>query len=350
MDVQTRLSLIEKKPICEIITKQELLELLEQEAHPKHYIGFEISGKVHIGSGLITAFVLKDFIKAGIKPIIFFADYHAFINGKLGGDLEKIQRVAKGYFKQAFISLGLEEENVQYVLASELYDKDYWKLVLEISKKTTINRMLRCTTIMGRTAREASSSAFVLYPAMQAADIFYLGVDIAHAGTDQRKVHMLARELSQRRLVAVHHKLLMGLEGPKKMGIEQNEKEDIEVSSKMSKSKPSSCIFIHDSEEEIKRKVASAFCPLKQAENNPILQMCQYLIFREEKSSLVVPRAAKFGGDVTFWSYEELEEAYKQGQLHPADLKNALAEWLCAILEKPRKYFQAHPELVAEVE
>jgi tyrosyl-tRNA synthetase len=353
MDIEGKLALVKKSPVCEIVTEGELSSLFEANSRPKHYIGFEISGKVHLGSGLLTSLILKDFISAGIKPTIFLADYHAWINGKMGGDLEKIQAVAKGYFKSAFISLGLDEGKVRYVLASELYGKDYWKEVLAISKDTTMSRMLRCTTIMGRTQKEALDCASVLYPAMQAADISLLDVDIAHAGMDQRKVHMLAREAAEKqgkkKAVAVHHKLLMGLQGPQKMGFEENAADDLAISSKMSKSKPDSCIFIHDSEEELKRKLRGAYCPEKKTEGNPVLEMCENFIFRGEKSALKVSRQAKFGGDAEFASYSELSAAYAEGKLHPMDLKAAVASSLAAMLEPSRKYFERHPELLAQV-
>jgi len=297
--------------------------------------------------------MLKDFMKAGIRPTILLADYHAWINGKLGGDLEKIQKVAKGYFKSAFVSLGLDEGRVEYVLASELYEKlgkDYWKNVLAISKDTSLARMLRCTTIMGRTEKESLDCASVVYPAMQSADIFALGADIAHAGIDQRKVHMLAREIAEKlhkgKPVALHHRLLMGLLGPQKMGFEENAQDDLEISSKMSKSKPDSCIFIHDSEAEIARKMKGAYCPEKTAENNPVLEMCEHFILRDEKDALFVERPAKFGGDVAFASYEELKSAYVSGKLHPMDLKSAAADSLSKMLEPSREYFEKKPELL----
>ena len=353
MDVDGKIALVMRKPIAEVVTQDELRTLFETNQHPKHYIGFEISGKVHLGSGLVTALKLRDFIEAGIKPTIFLADYHAWINGKLGGNLEEIQKVATGYFKSAFISLGLTEDKVKYVLASELYGKDYWKEVLRISKDTTMARMLRCTTIMGRTQKEAIDCASVVYPAMQSADIFELGVDIMHAGMDQRKVHMLARELAdkqhKKKPVAAHHRLLMGLTGPSKMGFEENASDDVEISSKMSKSKPETCIFIHDSEKEIAGKLAKAYCPEKVAENNPVLEMCEQIIMRDGKTGLLVERPAKFGGDVEFGTYEELAMSYKSGKLHPMDLKNAVASSIAAMLEPPRKYFEKHPELLAQV-
>ncbi len=353
MDADTKLELVKKKPVCEIVTEAELRSLFETNPHPRHYIGFEISGKVHLGSGLLTSLILQDLMKAGVKPAIFLADYHAWINGKLGGDLEKIQEVAKGYFKSAFVSLGLPEGKVKYALASEMYDKDYWKEVLRISKDTTMQRMLRCTTIMGRTQKDALDCASVLYPAMQAADIFMLGVDICHAGIDQRKVHMLSREIAdkhgRKKPVALHHRLLMGLQGPQKMGLEENAADDVEISSKMSKSKPDSCIFIHDSEEEIRRKIRGAYCPEKTEENNPVLEMCEHFLLRDEKSVLKVERPAKFGGDVEFSSYEELRSSYVSGKLHPMDLKNATAAALAAMLEPSRRYFEKKPELLAQV-
>ena len=353
MDIEAKISFVKKKPICEVITDDELRTLFETNSHPKHYIGFEISGFAHLGSGLLTSLILKDFIAAGIKPTIFLADYHAWINGKLGGDLPKIQSVAKGYFKSAFVSLGLTEDKVNYVLASEMYDKDYWKDVLRISKDTSISRMLRCTTIMGRTQKDALDCASVLYPAMQAADIFALDVDIAHAGIDQRKVHMLAREVvpaGKKKAIAVHHKLLMGLLGPSKMGFEENAADDVAVSSKMSKSKPDSCIFIHDSEKDIERKVRGAYCPEKVAEGNPVLEMCEHFILRDEGSRLQVSRPAKFGGDVEYSSYAELQSAYMAGKLHPMDLKAATAKGLAKMLGPSRKYFEARPELLAAMQ
>lgn len=352
MDIERKIDLVMRPPVSEVLTRDELRGIFENYQHPKHYIGFEISGKVHLGSGLVTALKLRDFMEAGIKPTVFLADYHAWINGKLGGDLEKIQKVATGYFKSAFVSLGLEEDKVNYVLASKIYDGDYWKDVLNICKSTTIARMLRCTTIMGRTEKDALDSASIIYPAMQAADIFKLDVQIMHAGMDQRKVHVLAREIAdkfkRKKAVALHHRLLMGLSGPSKMGFEQNEKEDIEISSKMSKSKPETCIYVHDTESEIKAKIAKAYCPEKTIENNPIIEMCEMLIMRNAKP-LKISRPAKFGGDVEFANAAELKQAYAGGKLHPMDLKNAACTEMAALLKPSRDYFEKHKELLTQI-
>lgn len=349
MDIENKIDLVKRKPTQEVVPESELRKIFENYSQPKHYIGFEVSGMVHIGSGLSTLFKLTDFISAGIKPTIFLADYHSFINEKLGGDLEKIRSVAKGYFKGAFISLGLDESKVDFVLASDLYDNKYWKEVLRISKDTTINRMLRCISIMGRKESENTSSASILYPAMQVADIFLLDVQIAHAGMDQRKVHMLAREFShsyKKDFVAIHGHLLPGLQGIQRMNPDQTT-EDSVIEAKMSKSVPGNAIFVHDSEDEIKNKIKKAYCPEKIVDGNPMIEYAEYLIFRNDP--LKIERPAKFGGDIVFESAEELKKNYAEGKLHPMDLKSSISSFLCKTLKPSRDYFAKNPHLLQQI-
>jgi len=347
MDIETKIELVKRKPTEEVITGEGLREMFENYAHPKHYIGFEISGKVHLGTGLCTALKLKDFIEAGIKPTIFLADYHSWINGKLGGDLDKIRKIGTGYFKHAFVSLGLPEDKVDYILASDMYDETYWPEVLRVTKDTTIKRMLRCITIMGRKESEGTKSSAILYPAMQAADIMKLDVQIAHAGMDQRKVHMLAWEVARKqdkKFVSVHGHLLPGLQGMQRM----NPTDDEKIDAKMSKSVPGSAIFIHDSEEDIKKKLNKAFCPEKQVEGNPVIEYADYLVLRD--GPLKIERPEKFGGDLELATLEDLTKEYSEGKLHPADLKSAVASALIEKLKPCREYFHRHKQYLDEIE
>ncbi len=362
MDIQTKIDLVKRSPTEELVTEADLKKIFETYQTPRHYIGFEISGMIHIGSGLCTSMKINDFIKAGVKPTIFLADYHSYINEKLGGDLEKIQKVALGYFKHAFVSLGLDDSKVDYVLASNLYDNDYWKMVLKISKDTTLKRMMRCLTIMGRKESENTSCAGVVYPAMQAADIFQLDVQIAHAGMDQRKIHMLARELShtyKRDFVAVHGHLLPGLQGPGRMnspGVSTGDQKpsDVDVAveeemdAKMSKSKPDSAIFIHDSEDQIKNKIKKAYCPEKIVDGNPIIEYAQYLIMREKP--LKITRPSKFGGDLEISTSDELKQVYQEGKLHPMDLKASVTSELSILLKPSREYFEKNKHYLEQIQ
>ena len=161
--------------------------------------------------------------------------------------------------------------------------------------------------------------------------------------TFQRRANIIAREVGPKlgwwKPVVVSHHMLMGLSGAKQPdGFETNEKIDIEISSKMSKSKPQTCIFVHDTKEEIANKLKNAYCPEKIIEGNPVLEYCKYILFKKFKT-IKIERPAKFGGDLEFSSYEELENAYRNG-LHPLDLKNATANYLDKIIAPIRKHFQ----------
>ena len=359
MDIETKIELVKRKPTEEVVSEQALREMFENYKNPKHYIGFEISGLVHLGTGLCTGIKIKDFLKAGIKPTVWLADYHTWLNGKLGGDIGQIRKVAEGYFKHCFVSLGLDEEKVSYKLASKEYNQDYWADVIRISNATTLKRMMRCVTIMGRKESENLYSSAVVYPAMQAADIFLLDVQIAHSGMDQRKVHMLAHELApkfNRKFVSVHGHLLPGLQGPARMnapnvqtGVQESHEAQIEAATdaKMSKSKPGSAIFIHDSEDEIKKKISKAFCPEKISEGNPIFEMAEYLILRDKP--LKIERPAKFGGDLEIEDGEELGKIYMEGKLHPVDLKNAVSRELISMLKPSRDYFAKNKEYLEQI-
>lgn len=326
----------------EIITEGELEALLESKAHPTAYDGFEPSGVAHIGSGILRAINLEDLDKAGIKFTMLIADWHAWINNKLGGDLEKIQEAGK-YLLEVWKASGVKDMDVQW--ASDIVDDSgYWNKVVTVAKNTTLNRAERAISIMGRKAGEMKETAQLFYPMMQVADIFELDVDMTQLGVDQRRAGVLAREVAEKlkwkKPVVVSHHMLMGLEGVKQPeGFDENAKLDAEVSSKMSKSKPETAIFVHDSETDIKRKISNAFCPVRVIENNPVLEYNRYIVFRKMKG-VKIERDRKFGGDVEYGSYADMEADFFQGKLHPMDLKGSTAKSLNEIIEPVRSHFE----------
>ncbi|MBI5061554.1 MAG: tyrosine--tRNA ligase [Candidatus Aenigmarchaeota archaeon] len=346
MDLEERLETIAAVGE-EIITREDLRELLERKEHPIAYDGFEPSGLVALHTGIFRPLLIKELLRAGVEFKLLVADWFAWINNKMGGDLGAISKVGE-YFVEAWAAAGVDMNNVKIVKTSDIVgNKDYWKKVVLISKNTTLTRMNRCLAIMDRTEGELKDAAQYLYPAMQCADIFHLGADICQLGLGQRKINMLARELGPKlgywKPVVVSHHMLMGLGGPKFEGkFDENKEINIEISSKMSKSKPSEAIFVHDSTEEIKKKLAKAFCPEKQVEYNPVLDYCKHIIFRAEKT-IEIERPEKFGGDISFESYAELEEAYRKGRVHPMDLKNATAKYLDKLIAPVRTHFEKNP-------
>ncbi|MDI6826494.1 MAG: tyrosine--tRNA ligase [Candidatus Aenigmarchaeota archaeon] len=343
MDVETRLELI-KRVGEEIVTEQELRELLETKNHPIAYDGFEPSGTAHIAFAIYRAINLEDLIKAGIYFKLWVADWFGWINNKMGGDLEKIKKVGE-YFIEVWKATGVPTNKVEFLWASDaISDPEYWKKVILIAKNTTLNRAIRCLSIMGRKETELKETVLLFYPMMQCADIFHLKADICQLGVDQRRVNMLAREVGPKlgwwKPVVVSHHMLMGLQGMKQPeGFDENKQIDVEISSKMSKSKPETCIFVHDTKEDIKRKIGNAFCPEKVVDNNPILEYTKYIIFRKMKK-LEIERPAKYGGNIEVYSYGELEKMYREGKIHPLDLKNAVSEALDKLVKPIRKHFE----------
>lgn len=361
MDARIRFELI-KRNTEEIMTEEDLNTFLEQGVNLKHYIGFEVSGKIHLGTGLMCMSKVKDFMDAGIDVSIFLADWHSWINDKLGGDQEIIKKIAGGYFQEGLKAsikcLGGDPEKIKFILGSDLYhnNDDYWATVIDISKNTTLSRMSRSITILGRKQGGGVDFAKLIYPPMQVADIFVQGINMPHAGLDQRKAQVIAREVALKlkikplldemgnkiKPVAVHHHLILGLGKPPIWPIpeDQLDLQEIWSSLKMSKSKPETAVFIHDNPEEIRKKIKNAFCPEGEIKFNPVLDWTKYLIFRNKNSCLCVERPKKFGGDITYDTYANLEKDFAEKKLHPMDLKAAVAEEISRILEPARKHFE----------
>ena len=340
LDITEKVDLIERPPTEEVVTHDELIELLKSNSSPNHYIGLEISGFLHLGSLISTGFKINDFVKAGVNCTIFLADWHTLINDKLGGDWEIISKVSK-YYQDAF---KLVCPDAQIILGSKLYEEkaEYWSELVKFTKHMSIARTMRTLTIMGRSEDDKKIDlAKLLYPAMQAVDIHSLDVDIAHAGMDQRKIHMLVREIFPKMKwkvpVAVHHKLLPGLLKPA-------DTSDSQILGKMSKSDPNSGIFIHNTDDEIKKKISKAWCEEANIQNNPLLEIARTIIFHDF-DEMKVERPEKFGGNVSYSEYEQLEADFAQKKLHPGDLKQTVGNYLVKVISPIREKLNLSEEV-----
>lgn len=339
MDISRKLDLI-KQVGEEIVTEEELKHLLETKKHPVAYDGFEPSGQVHVAQGILRSINVNKMTKAGIKFVMLAADWHGWANNKLGGNLENIQTAGE-YLIEVWKVCGMDLNNVKFIRSSDLMSKDtYWKTVMQIARNSTVKRIIRCSQIMGRKEGETLQASQIIYPCMQAADIFEIGADISQLGLDQRKVYMLAREIGPKlgfwKPIVISHHMLMGLEKPV-----SQEKDSVEraIDLKMSKSKPDTAIFMTDSEKDIERKINKAYCPEKTIEENPILEYCKYIIFEKFKA-MKIKRPEKFGGDLNIENYEKLEKIYRNNKLHPMDLKKAVSFYLNKLIEPVREHFK----------
>jgi tyrosyl-tRNA synthetase len=302
----------------EIVTKEELEALVNSDKQPSAYVGYEPSGKIHMGH-VLTVNKLLDLQRTGFKITVLLADVHAYLNEK--GTMEEVQKIAD-YNKRCFIALGLDEKNTKFVLGSSYQlDPKYMLDVLKLARSTTLNRARRSMDEVSRNSEDPKVSQMI-YPLMQALDIAHLGVDVAVGGIDQRKIHMLAREglaeLGYKAPVCIHTPILLGLDGKK-----------------MSSSK-GNYISVDDTPEEMKKKMKGAFCVEGEVKDNPVLALFKYHI-TPRYPEIVIKRPDKYGGDLHYLSYEALEADFAAKALHPMDLKTAAAEYMNEILEPVRK-------------
>ena len=346
MDLERRVELIGRNTE-ELLTAEELRALLARTERPRAYFGIEPSGLLTVGH-LVCARKMRDLLEAGCELTVFLADWHAWINDKLGGSLERIA-VAGRYMREAFEALGVGPEGVRWRWARELAGApEYWARVLRIAKATSLARTKRAMTVLGRGEEEAAlDTAKLFYPAMQAADIFELPVEIAYAGLDQRRAHVLAREAAHQHgwpvPLAVHTPLIPSLRGGGRMDAAAGAMER-----KMSKSDPTGAIPVPAEPAVIAERLAGAFCPPKVVEGNPVVELVRHVLF-PWRGSLAIDRAAEHGGPLAYATEPEFRAAWIAGAIHPADLKRAVAAALPPLVAPVAEHFARAPTALAEL-
>lgn len=316
----------------EVVEEGELDELVKKGGGSV-YCGYETSGPVHIGT-MVTVQKLVEFQRAGLDVTVLFADLHTLLNMK--GTMEWINQMVE-YWKHCFIALGLDPKKTRFIKGSDFQLKpQYFHDLLALGTDVTVKRATRSMQDVARDIEHAHVSQ-MMYPLMQAVDVKHLGADITYGGIEQRKIHMLAREelerIGYKKPICIHTPLIVSLGGPE---------------TKMSSSKPESIIAVHEEPESVEEKVKKAFCPAGETENNPVLDIFRFFVFAKNEK-VVIERPDKFGGDLEFKEYEELERAFKEG-LHPMDLKNACSRYLSDYLKPVREYFKKKPQLLKVLE
>ena len=313
--------MIERNTV-EVVTEKEAEEMARNPEGRRAYVGYEPSGSLHLGH-MLTANKLIDLQNAGFEVVILLADVHAFLNNK--GSFSEIKETAESMKKQ-FLSFGLDDEKTEFVLGSEFQlDDEYILDVYSLAVETTLNRANRSMSEVARDEENPNVSQMI-YPMMQAIDIAHLDVDLAVGGIDQRKIHMLARDnlpdMGFDSPTAVHMPIITGLSG---------------TGEKMSSSE-GNLIAMDDSREEIEEKIQGAYCP-PETEDNPIAEIYRYHIFPRFEE-VVIERPDKYGGNLTYESYEELAHDLEDGELHPADAKSGLVDYLDELIQTGRSEAQ----------
>ena len=308
------------------------------------YVGFEPSGKAHIGWKVLSL-QLRRMLDAGANVMIFLADWHAWVNDKFNGNMEAIQRTAE-YMEDTFRALlqhppeGEGAGELQFKWASELMESgEYWARVLRCSKGATLAMVRKTFTIMGRD--EASSDhdlSKFYYPAMQASDIFEMDIDVALGGMDQRKAHMFMRDVASKygwpKATCLHTPIISSL----KASGSRMESFD----HKMSKSDPGGALLLHDTHEQIRKKMRKAYIS-PDDEQSPVYELAEHIVLAEFGEICVTPDP-RFGEPSVWTSLDDFRAAVMDGSLHPLDAKFGVADGLAKGLASVHAHFLQHPE------
>ena len=324
MDAHERIT----RNTAEVVTEAEIETLADDPDGRRAYVGYEPSGVLHIGH-MLTANKLIDLQEVGFEVTVLLADVHAYLNDK--GSFAEIRGTAER-MRDQFIAYGLDESNTQFVLGSDFQlDEDYTLDLHALELETTLARAERAMAEIKSGDSVKVSQA--VYPLMQALDIPYLGVDLAVGGMEQRKVHMLARDV----LPSIDREPPTSLHTPLIADLDTGE-------GKMSSS-AGVTISMEDTRAAIEEKVNGAYCPPTAdpdptadgvARENPVLQIFEYHVFPRFET-VVVERPEEYGGDLAYDAYDPLEADLESGALHPADAKEALAEYLDRLVEPGRE-------------
>lgn len=326
MDFKKRYELVTRN-LQEVIGEEELKKLLKSKRDVTVYWGTMPTGSISIAY-FFPMLKIADFLNAGLKVKILIADLHAALDGVSWEDLNKRYNYYKKAIETILKTVGVDLKKLEFVRGSEVQlNKNYFHDLLKLSTITNISGAKKASSEGVKSAvGDNAKLAGYIYPLMQALDEEYLKVDIQFAGVDQRKIMVYARE----NLPKIGYKERIELMNPMIRGL---------VGEKMSSSIEGTKIDLISDVETVKKKINNAECVAGNPDNG-LMALLKYLIFvlkHDRAEEFVVKRPEKFGGDLFYTSYEEVEKDFKEKKLHPLDLKNALADELNTLLKNFRE-------------
>ena len=336
MDAEEKFKII-KRDCEEIITDSELKKLLREKKNPAVYLGTAVTGRPHIAY-FLWVLKLADFLKAGFKVKLLLADIHGALDNTPWDLLEKRYEYYSNVVPAMFKAVGADIKNFEIVKGSDFQmKKDYMFDVLKMSTLASVHDCMKAASDVVKQSDNPKLSGLV-YPILQALDEEYLGVDIQYGGLDQRKILMFAREY----LPKVGYKSRIEIMTPIIPGL---------IGEKMSASIEDSKIDLLDAAEDIKRKLKKAYCPEGVVEGNGILSFIDHILMVIKSGAgeeFLIERPEKWGGNLSYKTYKELEKDFVEKKVHPLDVKVALAKEIDKLLEPIREVMKGKDKLVKE--
>ena len=340
MNIEEKISFV-KRNLQEIIGEKELEEKLAKNKKFSIYWGTMPTGSISVAY-FFPMLKIADFLKVGCKVKILIADLHAALDSVPWDLLEKRSAYYEEAIKLILKTINVNINKLEFIRGGKIQlDKNYLNDLLKLSTITSIKDSTKAASEAVKSAQgENIKLSGLIYPLMQALDEEYLKVDAQFAGLDQRKIMVYAHE----NLPKIGYKSRIELMNPMIRGL---------VGEKMSSSIESTKIDLLDSKEKVIKKINSAEF-IEGNTNNGVMALLKYLIFAlktDKKEKLTIERDKKFGGNISYQIYEELEKDFVNKKIHPLDIKNALAKEINSLIEpirKNKKLQKMHKEAYGE--
>ena len=281
------------------------------------------------------------------EMFLFAADAQA-----LTDNFDNPKKIRDNVFEVALDNLacGIDPKKVNYFIQSEV--PELTELTFYYMNLVTVARLHRNPTVKEeiklRGFEESIPAGFFTYPVSQTADITAFKANIVPVGDDQLPMLEQAREIV-RKFNSVYGDTLVEAEALLPESENERRLVGIDGNAKMSKSL-GNCIYLKDSEEEVKKKVFSMYTDPNHiriedpgnVEKNVVFTYLDVFV-KEDSFEKYLPE---------YKNLDELKEHYRHGGLGDMKIKrflnDVLQEELKPIREK-REELEKNPEYVYKV-
>ena len=213
--------------------------------------GFQPSGRLHIGNylGMFKQAVAMQKEK-GLKRYYFIADYHS-----LTQKYEPKQK-SREIMEMAIDALALGIDPKKSTLFIQSHVPHHTNLAWIFNTLTPVGELERMVSYKEKVSQgQIANAGLLTYPILMAADILIYDADFVPVGEDQIQhlelTRAIARKFNQRFGKTFKEPQALLTKTPRVMSLN-------DPSNKMSKSIPSGCLFIFDSEAETTKKIMAA--------------------------------------------------------------------------------------------
>ena len=320
LSVKEKIELV-KRNTYEIIGEEDLEKLFKKKQNkPSVYLGTAPTGRPHVGY-FVWALKIADLLRAGFHVKILLADLHAALDNVPWKVLEERYNYYSKVIPLMVEAIGVDTEELEFIKGSDFQLKsEYMFELLQLTSFVSVHDSNKAGSEVVKQS-DNPKVAGLLYPLMQVLDEQYLNVDMQLGGVDQRKIMVLAREnlpkLGYDSRIEMMFPLVPGL-----------------IGKKMSSSDNKGKIDLLDDPKTVVKKLKGAEMVAGNS-NNGVMAFLKYVLMtikKDKGEKFIVKRPEKFGGNLTYFNYNEIEKDFIEKKLHPLDLKNAVAESLNELL------------------